>query len=93
MEEVGRDGRSVIRTEKADRQKGRGAAKPEAEAAEVDERYVGKSGMFDSLDDEPGAGPQRCKDCGAPHFTGLASYVTLSPSPPVWRRWGVGFGS
>ena len=56
MAEIGRDGREVIRT---DKHKGRGA-KPEAEVEE-DERYVGKSGMFDSLDDEPGAGPQRCK--------------------------------
>jgi hypothetical protein len=58
MAEIGRDGRSVIRT--GDKLKGRGA-KPEAEAEDVDERYVGKSGMFDSLGDEPGAGPQRCE--------------------------------
>lgn len=53
MAEIGRDGREVIRT---DKHKGRGA-KPEVEE---EERYVGKSGMFDSLDDEPGAGPQKC---------------------------------
>ena len=56
MADVGRDGRGIIRT---DKHKGRGA-KPEAEVEE-EERYVGKSGMFDSLDEEPGAGPQRCE--------------------------------
>lgn len=56
--EVGRDGREVIRT---DKHKGRGAKPDAEEEADADERYKGKGAMFDSLDDEPGAGPQRCE--------------------------------
>jgi hypothetical protein len=77
MAEVGRDGRTVIRTEKG---KGRGA-KPEAEVEDVEERYVGKSGMFDSLDDEPGAGPQRC-EAGEGRTSASSATLCIHAAPP-----------